>query len=316
HHIHFYPGLWRRLRGFRPDILHVDEEPYNLVTLQAAILGRLLGAKVVFFTWQNLYRRYPPPFRWFELLNYRLAAAGVAGNQEAAEVLRRKGYRGPLAVIPQFGVDPEIYRPQPGPPEPVPVIGYAGRLVPEKGVDVLLDAFARLRSRARLEIIGNGSERARLELRASNLGIRDRVTFRGSVAAAEMPAALSRFQVLVVPSRTRPNWKEQFGRVIIEAMACQVPVIGSDSGEIPNVIGDAGVVVPEGDPDALAAALDDLLENEEKRAALGRRARQRVLEHYTQASVARQYYDLYRWLLASDARDKRRGDRAGRTKGR
>ncbi|HET9014816.1 MAG TPA: glycosyltransferase [Thermomicrobiaceae bacterium] len=303
HHVHVYPSLGRHVRAFRPDVLHVDEEPYNAATLQASLLGRLGGARVVFFTWQNLLRRYPLPFRVFEALNYRLASAAVAGIPAAGDVLRRKGYRGRLEVIPQFGVDPDLFRPASHRSrEPVAVIGYAGRLVPEKGVDVLLAAFSRLQRRARLEIIGGGAERSRLELQANALGIRDRVMFRGNVPPSDVPAALATLDVLVVPSLTRPNWKEQFGRVIVEAMACEVPVIGSDSGEIPGTIGDAGVIVPEGDPAALTAALDDLLANDEKRLALGRRARRRVLEQYTQAAVARQYYDLYRSLLAGDAR--------------
>lgn len=297
HHVHFYSGLGGQIRSFRPDIVHVDEEPYNLVTLQATASARRAGARVMFFTWQNLYRRYPPPFRTVELITYHLAAAGVAGAHEAAEVLRRKGYSGRLEVIPQFGVDPDLYRPLPRPRGAPLTIGYAGRLVPEKGVGVLLDAFGRLKTRARLVIIGTGSERLKLEVRASALGVRDRVTFRGAVAPSAMPEALAELDVLVVPSLTCPNWKEQFGRVIIEAMACQVPVVGSDSGEIPNTIGDAGAVFPEGDTSALAAVLEDLLTNEERRLALARRSRQRVLHHFTQAAIAERYHALYRSLL-------------------
>lgn len=311
HHVHVYPTLGRHVRAFRPDILHVDEEPYNLATLHAALLGRSVGARVVFFTWQNLLRRYPFPFRLVERVNYRLAAAAIAGIPAAADVLRRKGYRGPLEVIPQFGVDPDLYRPPVARRRPgLPVVGYAGRLVPEKGVQVLLEAFAQLRTRPALEIIGTGTERARLEQQASALGVRDRVTFRGTVAPGDMPEALGGLDVLAIPSLTRPNWKEQFGRVIVEAMACEVPVVGSDSGEIPGTIGDAGVVVREGDPVALARALDDLLTNDEKRLALGRRARRRVLEHYTQAAVAADSYALYRSLLPADARRRSRSGAA------
>lgn len=311
HHIHWYPGLARHVRRFRPDILHVDEEPYNLVTFHATLLGRLYRACVVFFTWQNLYRRYPPPFSWFERVNYRLAAAAVAGSQEAAAVLRRKGYRGPLEVIPQFGVDPELFRPMPVERSPLPTIGFVGRLVPEKGADLLLHALARMRTRAVAQIVGSGSERSRLELLATSLGVRDRVTFRGSVAPALMPQTLNMFDVLVVPSRTRRNWKEQFGRVIIEAMACGVPVVGSDSGEIPQVIGDAGLVFPEDDAQALARMLDALLENPARRQDLGRRGRQRVLELFTQARVAERYYELYR-SLGSAGRSYAAAGRLGR----
>lgn len=312
HHIHFYWGIGEYIRRFKPDILHVDEEPYNFVTLHAAILGRLSRARVVFFSWQNLNRRYPPPFRMIELTNYRLCAAGVAGNQEAVGVLRKKGYRGPVDVIPQFGVDPEIYSPAQSPRSERPVIGYAGRLVAEKGADVLIEAVSRMSTRQpQLHIIGNGSERSRLEHLATYRGIRDRVTFRGVVASADMPQTLRSLDLLVVPSRSRPNWKEQFGRVIVEAMACGVPVIGSDSGEIPNVIGNRELVFPEDNVDALTGKLEQLVRDPDRRAELGAYARQRVLDHYTQASVARRYYELYRMVLEgrpATGRRERRSD--------
>jgi glycosyltransferase involved in cell wall biosynthesis len=302
HHLHLYPRLWTEVQQFRPDILHIEEEPYNTVTAHASLIGRLAGARIVFVSWQNLYRRYPPPFSLFEQLNYRIAAAAIGGSHDAAAILRRKGYRRRLEVIPQLGVDPDLYRPLAKPAREALEIGYAGRLVPEKGVDILLDAFARLKQPGRLHILGDGTEWTALEHRASNLGIRDRVVFRGALASADMPEALGSLDILVVPSRTRKNWKEQFGRVIIEAMACQIPAVGSDSGEIPSVIGDAGLTFPEGDAEALASLLDDLLMNDEKRLALGRRARQRVLAHYTPARIAERNYTLYRELLPAHGR--------------
>ncbi|HVX31136.1 MAG TPA: glycosyltransferase [Nitrolancea sp.] len=312
HHVHYYPDLGRIVRHFKPDVFHVDEEPYNFVTLHAALLGRMHHARVVFFSWQNLDRNYPPPFSLFEKINYRLASAAVAGNQEAAEVLRRKKYRGPLEVIPQFGVDPDFYRPLPDPNGEVPVIGFVGRLVPEKGVADLIAAFARMQTRARLQIVGNGSERTRLEMQAANLGVRDRVIFRGAIAAASMPQTYNEFDVLVVPSKTQPNWKEQFGRVIVEAMACGVPVVGSDSGEIPNVIGQTGVIFAEGDIDGLARQLDELLRDDEHRRLLGKRARDRVLRTFTQARIAQRFYDVYCSTLPEcrDAKNDRSADEA------
>lgn len=293
HHVHYYPNLGRIVRHFKPDVFHVDEEPFNFVTLHASILGRIHHARVVFFSWQNLDRNYPPPFNLFEKINYRLAAAAVAGNHEAADVLRRKKYRGPLEVIPQFGVDPSFYRPLSDPKDDAPVIGFVGRLVPEKGVADLIAAFARMQTRARLQIVGNGSERTRLEMQAANLGVRDRVLFRGAIAASSMPQTYNEFDLLVVPSKTQPNWKEQFGRVIVEAMACEVPVVGSDSGEIPNVIGQTGVVFAEGDIEGLASRLDELLRDREQRELLGKRARDRVLREFTQARIAQRFYDVY-----------------------
>ena len=118
------------------------------------------------------------------------------------------------------------------------------------------------------------------------MGIGERVDFLGQRASTQMPDVYPTFDVLVLPSLTRPNWKEQFGRVLIEAMACGVPVIGSDSGEIPNVIGDAGLIFPEGDIDALRDSIASLLADPGRRARYAEAGRQRVLAEFTQAQIA------------------------------
>lgn len=295
HHIHHYPGLAKHVREFRPDLVHIDEEPYNLVSAHATRLAREAGARTVFFSWQNLDRRYPPPFSLFERYCYSRASAAIAGNEDARSVLRRKGFRGPVEVIPQFGVDPDFFHPQRERRDSSGTftVGYYGRLVPEKGVDTLIDAIAMLRVPVRAVIVGSGDSRADLEALAAQRGVSDTVTFRDAIAADAIPSLLAELDVVVVPSRTRPNWKEQFGRVIVESMACEVPVIGSDSGEIPNVIGGGGLVFPEGDAARLAQQLTALAERPEDARALGAAGRERVLAHYTQRQVARSTYNLY-----------------------
>ncbi len=301
HHLHFYPGLGRAVRRFQPDLIHIDEEPYNLVAAQATTLAKRAGAKTVFFTWQNLYRRYPPPFRLFERYTYRHASLGIAGNADAVDVLRRKGFRKPVEVIPQFGVDPEIFAPRcSSSAEPrSPTIGYYGRLVPEKGVDTLIDAVALLPHHPRLIIVGAGESLDDLKARAGARGVGDRVEFRGTMPSAKIPSFLHEVDIVVVPSRTRPNWKEQFGRVIVEAMACGVAVVGSDSGEIPNVIGDAGLTFPEGDVAALVVQLGRLLNDPDLLRRLAESGRQRVLDNYTQRQVAARTVALYRQVLGA-----------------
>jgi glycosyltransferase involved in cell wall biosynthesis len=311
YHLHFYPTLGRLLRELRPQVLHVDEEPYNLATWQALRLGRALGARGLFFTWQNLLRRYPLPFAYFEKANYSLAAHAIAGSQAAAQVLQSKGYAGPLAIIPQFGVDPELFSPastreafeeqpssfQPGPSSPF-VIGYAGALIPEKGVDLLLQACASLPTcNWRLKILGDGSERLALANLAHALGIAGQMELLGRVSSIEAATYYRQFDVLVLPSRSQANWMEQFGRVLIEAMACGVPVIGSSSGEIPQVIGDAGIVFAEGDPQALCGALAGLAADAGMRAELAARGRARVLERFTQAAVATDTHRVYQAMM-------------------
>ena len=114
-----------------------------------------------------------------------------------------------------------------------------------------------------------------------------------------MPAFYNTLDALVVPSRTLPHWKEQFGRVLVEAMACGVPVVGSNSGEIPYVIGDAGLVFPEDDAEALAGILWQLASDPQLRAELRQRGRARVLTHYTQQRIALATYGVYRQALGS-----------------
>src|SRR6185503_10420543 len=104
-HFHYYPRLGRLMAQVRPQLVHVDEEPYNLATWHALRLARRHHARTVFFSWQNLLRRYPWPFNGFEREVLRTANGAIAGNQEAQAVWRAKGFAGPIAVIPQFGVD-------------------------------------------------------------------------------------------------------------------------------------------------------------------------------------------------------------------
>lgn len=297
YHLHWYPRLQSLLADVRPDVVHVDEEPYNLAAYQALRLARRYGAKTLFFTWQNLYRRYPPPFGWLEQYAYRRASCAIAGNQDAARVLRAKGYRGPVRVIPQFGVDASLYATTERVPGQPFTIGYVGRLVPEKGIEDLIRAASKLVGNWRVRVLGSGPDRGRLDALARSLGAGERVHFDGSLPSGDVPAYLGQLHALVLPSRTCPNWKEQFGRVLIEAMASSVPVVGSDSGEIPNVIADAGLVFPEGDVEALAGHLESLMAQPALWAELARRGRERVLAHFTQAQVAAQTVAVYREMV-------------------
>jgi glycosyltransferase involved in cell wall biosynthesis len=296
-HVHFYPTLAQLVRRYQPDLLHIDEEPYNLATCHAMRIARRVGARALFTTWQNLYRRYPPPFAWMEQYNYRHAAYALAANEDAVTVMRRKGYRGPVAVFPQFGVDTDLFAPRPRPVGVPPRIGYVGRLKEEKGLDVLLRAFAPLAERAELLIIGRGPAEPTLRQLAADLGLSERVQFLGSLGTAGVAEAMARLDALVLPSRTRPNWAEQFGRVLVEAMACEVAVVGSSSGEIPHVIGDAGLVFAEDDVAALTACLARLVDDPEERLTLARRGRERALAQYTQERIARQTYAVWREVL-------------------
>ncbi len=303
YHLHHYPGLDRWFDP-PPDIVHIDEEPYNLATWLALRQARRAGARSLFFSWQNIRRGYPPPFAIGEWWTLRHVDYALMGTESAAAVWREKGYAGPLAVIPQFGVDIDLFRP---PTRPVTgrtrALGFVGRLVPEKGVDVLLQALSLIQEERfcqgnwRLDIVGSGPEQPALEALVDELNLRERVTFMGQIPSMQMPVFYRQLDILIVPSLTRPNWKEQFGRVLVEAMACGVTPIGSDCGAIPEVIGDAGLVVPEGDATALGYALCRLIQDDELRLDLARRGRERVQSYYTQAQIAARTVAVYEEMM-------------------
>lgn len=303
----FREGLARALRELRPDIIDCNEEPFSLAMGQVLALRQALApqARLLFYSFQNIRKRYPPPFSLFEQWAFRAASAACVSVSEVGAVLRSKGYSRRLVINPP-GVDQAVFRPLPearaalraelGLAPEQPVLGYLGRLTPEKGVQDIVAALPALPEDTRLLVVGGG-ERGAIEAQARALGVGERLVFTGAINRLDTPRYLSAMDALVVPSRTTARWKEQFGRVIAEAMLCGVPVIGSDSGAIPEVIGGTGLIVPEARPQALAAAARLLLGQPGLARALGERARARALDQFTWEKVAAVRYELYREIL-------------------
>lgn len=300
-----YLGAGRTLSRLRPDILHIEEEPWSLAAWQAVRhCRRRPHVKAIFFTWQNLRQRHGFPHDRIERAVHAAAAAAIAGNAEAAAILREKGFQKPVHVLPQFGVDELRYASRDERARRASlglhafVIGFAGRLVPEKGLDTLLEAAMRLpQSGWSLLVVGGGPLRDEVARRFAQPPLAGRAVLVNTVPHADIPSYLNCMDALVLPSREAPHWKEQFGHVLIEAMACGVPVVGSTCGEIPNVIADAGLTVPEGSPEALGEALGRLMGSEQLRRDLAERGRQRVLAHYTDARIAQATFGIYREVL-------------------
>ncbi len=297
-HRALYRTLTFGMRTVRPHLIHAEEEPDSLAALQIVLARRLFAprAKLILHTWQNVHR----PKKWYVRLVTRIslreADAILCANREAVQVLRQMGYQGPAEVIPPVGVDTRIFRPMERRTDPATFrVAYAGRFVPEKGLDVLLKAVALLGPGVELWLIGDGPQRAALQALAQDLGIGERVRWIPPVAPEQMPELLAQVDVVVLPSRTTPVWKEQFGRILVEAMACGVPVVGSDSGAIPEVVGEAGLIFPEGDAEALASQLGRLLKSSDLRQELGRRGQARAWL-YSQEQVAHETVRFYRWL--------------------
>ncbi len=111
HHVHFYPTIERLVARLRPDVFHIDEESFNLATFLAMRAGLRHGARCCFYNWATIDRWYPPPFAFFERYAFRHAAHAIVGAEDAATIIRRHGYGGPISVLPQFGVDPALFAP-------------------------------------------------------------------------------------------------------------------------------------------------------------------------------------------------------------
>jgi glycosyltransferase involved in cell wall biosynthesis len=281
-------GLRRTVKQVQPDVAYLHHEPYGLATVQWT---RALGTvPVAVYSAQNLVKRYPPPIALAERHVLHRARLALPVSESVASVLRAKGYVGATAVLP-LPVDLRRFSPADAPPLH-PTVGYVGRLSPEKGVDVLLHAVARSSLPSlRCAIAGTGPEELRLKHLAGELGIADRVEWAGYVAHADVQAFYQRLTVVAVPSLTVPGWTEQFGRVVIEALACGVPVVASDSGELPTLLGSTGggAIVPEGNPEELAAAIDDWILGGTEPETDVRTAMTRVRDVYGLEAVARRF---------------------------
>jgi glycosyltransferase involved in cell wall biosynthesis/GT2 family glycosyltransferase len=286
-------AIWRAL-GRPHDVLDVHEEPFALATAEILALRALRArfggdaAPYVLYSAQNIRKRHPAPFRWFERWSLRGAGAVSVCNDDAGRIVHDRGAR-TVATIP-LGVDLDLFSPGPGVRDSPDVltVGYAGRLAAHKGVDLLLRAVGD-DARLRLLVAGDGPDEDRLRRLAAPLG--DRVRFVGSFAAHGLADFYRSLDVLAVPSRTTPGWVEQFGRVAVEAMACGVPVVATATGALPDVVGGAGLLV-EPDADSLRGALVRLLDEPGLRAEL----RDAGLERAATCSwtaVAARYRELY-----------------------
>jgi len=285
---------WRILRRTRPDLVHVEQELYSLAAFEMTVLARRARVPVVLFAWENLDRE----LSWLRRKTRRFTLSHVdtlvAGNEAAADLATRAGFRGRTEILPQMGVDLTRFsgRERRRDPGAVLRVGFAGRLVAGKGVDLLLEACAALMDEGlplRLTVIGSGPASPQLAALQSRLGMDPGdVDWVGSVPHDEVPAALASLDVIVLPSRSEVDWEEQFGRVLIEAMAEGLPVVGSSSGEIPNVIGRSDLVFREDDAMDLARILRRLTKEpafygEASRSSLDRVRSRFSLEHIVDA---------------------------------
>ncbi|HEY3875825.1 MAG TPA: glycosyltransferase [Candidatus Kapabacteria bacterium] len=296
----YSPRISRIIKEFQPDIIHVEQGTYALSYAQILWAAKRYApkARAIFFTWWNLPYELHGIKQRAESFNFAHSATAIAGNQAAKEILWERGFHRPIHVLPQLGIDlpasndrrendhKERFR-----------IGYAGRIASEKGVLDLVHAAARMEHREKSELyfVGTGGELERVKQEAGNNAIS--LMHHTAVRNESLPEHLATMDVLVLPSRSTPEWVEQFGHILLEAMAAGIPVIGSSSGEIPNVIGDAGMIFREGNTEELAADLDRLFANPGERNVYASLGKQRIAQHFTHEKIAKAQKEIYDGMM-------------------
>lgn len=308
------------LAQLQPDIIHVENEQHSWIVCQTLLYRKRFAprAKFVLFSWENLRAGEQGSKAWalerLARFNRQFVDFFICGNADGKQILVENGVpEDKVEVLPQFGVDPEMFYPYPAERRGLLrnglgispnefVVGFIGRFVEEKGLLDLVEATSQLKTAAeRVPILllnGKGNMESIVRARCAQLGVR--LLVLPALKYHEIANTMNALDVLVLPSQSRRFWKEQFGHVLIEAMASGVPVIGSDSGEIPNVIGSAGLVFHEGDRENLFQCLRLCCDNDHFRLGLRERGLERVAKNYTDKRIADRTLQIYERIICPD----------------
>jgi len=294
------------LRNEAYDIIHVYEEPWSLCALQMLLLKSVFQpkARFIFQSYENIKKSFKFPYNKIESIIFKYSHAALAFSEEIKHVLQDKGFNKNIHLITQ-GTDTSAFKKKEVSGlrrkyslQSSFTIGYAGRLSEAKGLSYLMDAFSRLKMPCRLLLIGTGPYKQTLLNKARDLNIHDKIIWLENISNEDISEYYSLMDALVLPSVTTALWKEQFGRVLVEAMLCGVPVIGSDSGEIPHVIGDAGLIFPEKNTDELTRLIETLQQDTKLRQDLIERGKKRAQERFTWKIMAQETVKAYHSILA------------------
>lgn len=287
------------LARVRPSVVVIDEDPFSLCMVGVLIaLGRLsIRPLIACFIWDNLNRKRPLwrwlAKSWVQFITFADIGLFICGNHAAQRLLgSEKNYRGRSTVLPQVGaVVPEtLGRAFDAAPNKSVRIGFVGRLVEEKGLLVLFEACSLLLDcNWTLTIVGSGPLSSQLVAVAHRLGFGDRLTLLGGVPHGEVIPILTSLDIFVLPSHRTNFWEEQFGITLVQAMGSGCACIGSDSGAIPDVLGESGLIFPQTNAKNLAVALRAFAESPELRRRLGEAAHRRALTCFSSKAVARKY---------------------------
>lgn len=285
-------ALRRAFSDFNPDLVQLEEEPWSRVATRVAALARRHPATLVQYTADTL----SAPLGMVDRARRRRVLERVSGiaaaNRIAADHVAALRPGIPVAVVPQLGIVPPASATGADAGTEL-ALGFVGRLLPSKGLDLLLRALVHVHGEWTLTVIGTGPAQESLEALSASLGLASRVRWLGALPRPDVARVWPEIGCLVLPARTVPGLVDSTGRVALEAMAQGIPAVVTASGALPEVVGEGGVVVPENDEAALRTAIQRLHDEPVERAALAAAARRRVLSHYAPDAVARRTLDLW-----------------------
>jgi glycosyltransferase involved in cell wall biosynthesis len=286
--------LRRLLTDFRPDLLHVEEEPWTQPAAISLRLARRLGIRTVLSTAESLPRSLSLRQRFRRELSLGRATGVIGANRLALAFATKRRPSIPQLALPQIGVTPPPAVPRVA--HPGLAIGFVGRLVPERGLDLLFRACVGLAGKWTLTVVGTGPSQEELEVLAERLGISARVHWLGALPREAVDQVWPQLDCVVFPARTTPRWLATVARGALHAMANGVTVVGSDSGALPEIVGDAGRIFPEEDVPALAAALQELYADRSECERLGVAGRRRIMEEFSDDAIAGKTLNFWRKL--------------------
>jgi len=305
--LYFYEYRFKKeLRAIKPDIIFIDEEPWSLSALQTVYFSSIFKPLILFYTKQNIYKRYPFPFNQTQKYIFHSAVKGVAVSRECETILRRHGFNKNINLLPHAVDTANFCRKESNKLRGQMglkgfIFGYIGRLTREKGLLTLLEASYILKNDKSINkedfkilIVGDGYLKNEMNMFISKRGLEDIVIIHPSVPHNSVSEYLNCIDTFILPSMTTTRWKEQFGRVIIESLSCGVPVIGSDSGAIPELISDTGggIIFPQGNAEVLSEKMSQIMNNHDLRFQVIEKGERSVRERYSIKAVAQQLYQI------------------------
>jgi glycosyltransferase involved in cell wall biosynthesis len=292
-------GLRRVINDFRPDLVHVEEEPWSQPAALSLRAARRLGVPGVLSTAESLPRSYTLGQRFRRERSLRLAAGVIGSNNLALALAIKRRPTVPHLSLPHLGVTPPGLTPRV--PHTGLAIGFVGRLVPERGLDLLFRACVGLAGKWTVTVVGTGPSQEELEGLAQRLGIAARISWVGALPRAAVDEIWPQLDCVVLPSRTTQRWVMTVGRAAIHAMAHGVAVVGTDSGALRELVGHGGRIVPEEDVPSLTTVLQELYADRSLCERLGAAGRRRVMEEFSDAALAGKMLAFWRTLIPATA---------------